>query len=282
MSRIRSLLTLALVVSGSPAFAQPAGLPTTQPNLIQIIREEVKVGHAAEHLKVETGWPAAFEKAKSPYYSLALVALTGATEAWFVVPYESHAAMADEMKRSSDDPVLAAELARLSRADAEHITSVRSIHATARKDLSHGTFPEIAKQRFFEVTIFRVRPGHQATFAAAAKAYGAAASRTAPGTNFRIYEVIAGMPAPAYLIFTSTTSFGDFDKVLAGGEATMKGLTADERAALDKFGKEALVNEETHRFRVDPEMSYVPKEVRAADPAFWLPKKPATKTSPQP
>ncbi len=69
---------------------------------------------------------------------------------------------------------------------------------------------------------------------------------------------------------------------MAAGEATMKGANAEERAALDKFGKEALVNEETHRFRVDPEMSYVPKEVRAQDPAFWLPKKPAAKTSSQP
>jgi hypothetical protein len=281
MSRIITLVTFALLVAGSNAFAQSASLPTTQPSLLQIIREEVKIGHAADHVKTEVGWPAAFEKAKFPYYSLALVSLTGGSEAWFVVPYDSHAAMADEMKRSSDDPVLAAELARLARADAEHITSVRSIHAMARKDLSHGAYPDVAKQRFFEVTIMRVRPGHQATFAAAAKAYAAAAGRS-PAVNYRIYEVVAGMPGPTYLIFSSTTSFGDFDKVMAAGEATMKGATAEERATLEKFGKESLLNEETHRFRVDPEMSYVPKEVRAEDPAFWLPKKPAAKTSTQP
>ncbi len=66
MFRISSFVTLAIVVTGTAAFAQPAGLPTTQPNLLQIIREDVKVGHAAEHVKIEAGWPAAFEKAKSP------------------------------------------------------------------------------------------------------------------------------------------------------------------------------------------------------------------------
>ena len=44
-----------------------------------------------------------------------------------------------------------------------------------------------------------------------------------------------------------------------------------------------MVNVETQRLRLDPDMSYVPKEVRAQDPAFWTPKKPTVKkpTSPQ-
>jgi hypothetical protein len=265
---------------GTLALAQ--SLPATQPNLLQIIREEVKVGHADDHVKTESGWPAAFEKAKSPYYSLALVSLTGSNEAWFIVPYDSHKAMADDMKRSSDDPNLTAELARLSRADAEHLTGLRTIQAMARKELSHGAFPDTAKQRFWELTLFRVRPGHEEEFTAAAKAYGSATDRVAPSTSYRVYEVIAGMPGPAYLLFSSTTSFGDFDKSMSEGEITMKGATAEERAALQKFSLEALISAETQRFRLDPEMSYVPKEVRAQDPAFWMPKKPAVKPPSQP
>jgi hypothetical protein len=37
-----------------------------------------------------------------------------------------------------------------------------------------------------------------------------------------------------------------------------------------------MINAETQRFRLDPNMCYVPKEVRASDPTFWNPKKPAT------
>src|SRR5688572_8690758 len=115
MSQYTPLITLLLVLGCSEAFAQ--ALPTTQPNLLQIIREEVKLGHGADHTKTEAGWPAAFEKAKSPYFYLALTSMTGANEVWYVIPYESHAAMADEMKQSNEDPVLAAELARLSKVD---------------------------------------------------------------------------------------------------------------------------------------------------------------------
>jgi hypothetical protein len=279
MSQYTPLLTLLLVLGCSEAFAQ--ALPTTQPNLLQIIREEVKVGHGADHTKTEAGWPAAFEKAKSPHFYLALTSMTGTNEVWYVIPYESHAAMADDMKRSNDDSALAAELARLSKVDGEHLTGTRTIQATARKDLSRGAFPDTAKQRFYEVTIFRVRPGHESSFAAAAKAYGSAAGRSAPETNFRVYEIIAGMPGPTYLVFSSVPMFGQFDKMMSEGEATMKGFSDEEKVAFVKFN-EGLVNAETHRFRLDPEMSYVPAAVRAQDTAFWMPKKPAVKSTSQP
>ena len=56
---------------------------------------------------------------------------------------------------------------------------------------------------------------------------------------------------------------------------TMKGLNTEEGMAMQKFMLEGVVNVETQRFRVDPVQSYVPKETRAQDPAFWIPKKPA-------
>ena len=52
-------------------------MPTTQPKFVHIFREQVKPGRAAEHAKWEAGWPAAFEKAKSPYHYIALQSITG-------------------------------------------------------------------------------------------------------------------------------------------------------------------------------------------------------------
>ena len=56
-----------------------------------------------------------------------------------------------------------------------------------------------------------------------------------------------------------------------------KGMTKEEQATLQKFSTEGLINVETQRFRLDPNMCYVPKDVRAQDPAFWMPKKPVMK-----
>jgi len=275
MNPKRSFLFLpALLVTGvGTALAQ--GLPTSQPALIQIFREQVKLGRAADHARIEAGWPTAFAKAKSPNYYLAMTSLTGASEAWFIVPYASNAVAADEMKLEESDTTLAAELQRLSRADAEVLNDSRSIQAVARPDLSRGPFPNLAKQRFWEIIIFRVRPGHEADFDAAAKAYGAATERTAPNASYRVYEVTAGMPAPTYLVFESVESYGQFDEMMANGMKTMQSFTPEERTTMQKFSADGLLNSETNRFQLNPVMSYVSPETRATDPTFWMPKRPA-------
>src|SRR5712691_6129194 len=115
----RTLLALPSLLCIGATAARAQALPTTQPALITIYREQVKLGRATDHERIEAGWPAAFAKAKSPIYYLAMTSLTGPSEAWFIVPFASNAAVADEMKLESSDTALAAELARLTRADAE-------------------------------------------------------------------------------------------------------------------------------------------------------------------
>ena len=77
-------------------------------------------------------------------------------------------------------------------------------------------------------------------------------------------------------------SFGDFDKMLANRDASMKAATDDERKTLQTFMAEGVISTETFRFRLDPAMSYVSKELRDSDPAFWAPKKPMAKPAPKP
>ena len=89
--------------------------------------------------------------------------------------------------------------------------------------------------RFWDISTFRVRPGHEERFAEAAKVYGAAAKRAGSKVPFRIYEVIAGMPGPTYLIFSSVAAFSEFDQSMANDEAVMKAATQEEGAALGKF-----------------------------------------------
>jgi hypothetical protein len=264
-----------LYIGAAATLAQGQALPASQPSLLTIYREQVKVGRGAEHERIEAGWPAAYAKAKSPNYYLAAASLTGAPEVWFLAPFASNAAYGDQMKLESSDTVLAAELARLARADAEVLNDSRTIQALARTDLSHGAFPDLAKVRFWEITIFRVRPGHESEFEAAAKVYGASTDRAATGSTYRIYQVTAGMPEPTFLVFSSVESYAQFDATMANGQKTMQSFTPDEQATMAKFFTDGLINSETNRFALNPTMSYVSAETRATDPAFWTPKRPA-------
>jgi heme-degrading monooxygenase HmoA len=261
----------ALGILTLPVFAAD-DLPTSQPNVISIIREQVKVGHVAAHGRHEAGWPAAFEKAKHPYHYIALTSITGPDEAWYVIPYESHAKMGDDFQKAEGDRELSAETERLSAEDAQHVSSASVIHAAGRKDLSYGDFPEIAQMRLFVIETFTVRPGHGTEFEEAAKAYAAAAKKAGVKTGFRTYQVLAGMPAPTYLVFSSLKEFGEWNK---GGEEfgkTMAAANEQEKAAMQKGMREAVVKQENTRFRIDPKQSYVPLETRKKAPDFWLAK----------
>jgi hypothetical protein len=265
-------LTLLALAAGSAATALAQGLPTTQPKFLHIYREQVKAGRAADHSRWEAGWPAAFEKAKFPDTYIALESVTGPTEVWFVSPYASQGAFGESMARQNADPVLSTETDRLAHGDADFVSEMNAIEAVARPDLSHGTFPDLATMRFWEITTFRVKPGHADDFAAAAKAWASASARSAPSANWRTYEVVAGAAGGTFLVFGSVASFADFDKGMAEGEATFKGLTFEERTTLQKYSAEAALSTVTNRFRLDPRQSYVPAETRQKDPAFWMPK----------
>jgi hypothetical protein len=266
-----SILVSACAIGGIDAVLA-SDLPKTQPKMITIWREEVKPGRAAAHAKNEAGYVAAFEKAKDPYHYLGLVSITGPSEAWYISPWESHAQLGESMKFEEQDKGLSSRLEQLGEKDSEYLNKLSVIQASARPDLSFGPFPDLAKARYFQIVVYRVRPGHEDKLEAAVKAYQAARSRTAPNVGFRAYQVIAGMPAGTFLVISSVEKYADFDQTTALHEATLKAQTPEEKAARLKFQTEGLLSAEVNRFRLDPTQSYVSKETRATDPAFWLAK----------
>ncbi len=71
----------------------------------------------------------------------------------------------------------------------------------------------------------------------------------------------------SYALNADTVAFSELDAVMTSGDAVMKGLNAEEQAAMEKFGP-GIISSETNRFRLDPTMSYVPADVSAEDPEF--------------
>lgn len=263
----RCLLT-ALALSCVPiAFAQ-TGLPTTQPKRLTIIREKVKPGANAAHARHEAGWPAAFAKANSPDYYLALTSMTGPNEAWFLIPSESFAAEAASMKRFENNAELSAELDRLSREDAEHITDLTTLQANGRPDLSLGKFPDIGKARFFEVSMFTVRIGQEDKMEKLLKTYAKVRQRVSPEASYRFYTVQAGMAGSVYIAMQSVADYGEFDRINTEHQKVFEVATPEEQADFAKWA-EAVSRAETNYFRLDPKMSYVGKDTKAADPEFW-------------
>ena len=241
----------------------------TQPGLLTIYMEQIKLGMDAAHAANEAGWPAAFAKAHAPETYLALASMTGTSQVWYTVPSDSYAKSGEASARNAADPVLMAELARLRANDGQFLESIRTVELVGRPDLSFGAFPDLAKARFFDITTFRVRSGHGAQFEEAAKLYGKVSERLAPNSSYRVYMVTAGMPSGTFMIFSSVEDYAELDQVMATGNAIFAGMTDDERKVFERFSLEAEQSVLTNRFRLDPGQSYADAATKAADPAFW-------------
>jgi len=220
----RIVVPLMTLAAASTAGLQAQGAPAGPPNRLTAFIEQIKPGMEAEHEANEAGWPAANAKAGSPYYYLALESITGPSEVWYVSTFASYAEEGESMKLSSTNPDLSAETARLWKADAQYLNSTTAIQAIGRPDLSYGGGADITRNRFWEITSFRVRVGHEAGFEAAAKTYVAAARRLTPDVSFRTYQVVAGMNGSNYMVFSSVDAYADFDQTMAADNAVMAGM----------------------------------------------------------
>lgn len=64
---------------------------------------------------------------------------------------------------------------------------------------------------------------------------------------------------------------------MSDDESINKAMTEADQKVFQKFFNEAVISIDSQRFALNPAMSYVSAEVRASDPAFWMPKRPAVK-----
>jgi hypothetical protein len=254
------------------AFPLKAQEAPRRPSVLTITREMVKPGHAATHEEWETGWPRMSAKYDSPFYTLALTAISGPPEAWYLTGYDSFEHLGEYYKWMSDHPGAAAEDARLSAGDAVHLDGIRFIQAQVREDLSNGPMPDLAKVRAFMISTIRVRLGQDATFEALLKQWAGALRSAGTTSNWGTYQVVTGMPEGTYLLLMGFPSLGGVD---ASRATDGKAAAAMGQAAMAEFMKrlgESAISSEAQLFLVSPRMSWVPKAMADADPGFWRPR----------
>ena len=67
--------------------------PAPVPRVLFVEREQIKEGREAAHVKAEEAWPRIFQKGNVTTHYVGMTAETGASEAWFLEPYDSFGAM---------------------------------------------------------------------------------------------------------------------------------------------------------------------------------------------
>jgi len=239
--------------------------------------EWVKPGMGPAHDQHEEAWARASEAVKGFAPALALQSTTGLAETCWITSVSSY----DQLGKNNDlynkDPGYAAALPSLVGNDAKFISEGRNYIAVLRPDLSAGAMPNVLTRRVTDWAEWRIRPGNGAAFAAAAKAYVAAAKRAGVNPEFRVFQVMQGAPSETYWIFTSQTSMAGFDAVMASDPKIYAAFTPEETRFFDDFFAKAVVSMSSNIWAYNSAQSALTPEQRASDPFWKLKPKPAPK-----
>ena len=242
--------------------------------MLQVFIESVKVGKGTAHEKIEAGWPQAFRKAKWPTHYIGSTTATGVPEAWFMSGYESFAAMETDQQNVGKNPTLSRELERLSALDGDLLSNTRGILATYKPALSYRPEVDMGKTRYFSLNIVTLKPGYDSAFADTRKLILDAHQKANLDEHFAVYQVVSGIPGPAYLIIIPMQSLKEVDEFMAGHDSKPYRDAIGEagRKQLQEFARTGIVSGENRLLAFSPKMSYPSEEWVASDPEYWKPK----------
>ena len=270
-----ALLVLLSVGSSGMAAGQdtPAGM--MPPKVLMITREFTKPGKSgAAHEKTESAFVRAMANAKWPTHYLAVESLSGKSRALFLTGYDSFAAWEKDTLATQKNTTLSAALDRAWVADGELLSETDGGAFAFREEYSLRPAVDIPPMRYFEISLFQVRQGHDKDWDELVKLVMAAYEKI-PDAHWATYAAIYGQPDTTYVIFNPIKSAAEIDRNFAEGKDFEAAMGKEGMKKLSELSAAAIESSQTNLFAFNPRMSYVSEEWVKADPDFWKPKGPA-------
>ena len=264
------------------AKAQEAPEGTTPPPKILLIsREFLKPGKGGSgHEKSESAFVQAFAKAKWPTHYFAANSLTGKNRTLFFVPYPSFEAWEKDNLAQQKNATLSAALDRAAAADGELLSETDTGIFMYNEEQSLRGPVDIAHMRYFEISLYRVRPGHRKEWGDLVKLVKTAYEKI-PDAHWGVYEPVYGQEDVTYLVFVPMKSAAEIDKTMENDKQFVEAMGEDGMKRLSELESSAIEFTQTNLFQFSPAMSYPPDAWIKTDPDFWKPKAAASKGAPK-
>ena len=272
-----SVVFSALVPAALGAQARPEA-PNF--NVLTVYRETVKPGKGPAHDEHEAAWARAVSAAKPAAPMLAMIAMSGAPENWYMSAYPTWADY-EKANKAGETPALAAIQKQYSSMEGEYLSDGRLMVLTFREDLSFGGPADLPSNRYFSVTRISVRPGQNAAYEENRKMVKAAHESAKLTDKYSMWQAAAGAPAGTYFLIVARKSLAEIDEgaTIHGDayQAALGGPEAQKKMAANASA--AIISSQADHFAFAPQQSYVPPEWVTADPGYWK-HKPAAKKTP--
>ena len=270
----RFLLGLSLVLACCCiTAAQEKSQANSIPKVLQITREYTKPGRAGNvHEAAESAFVQAAARAKWPTHYLAMTSLSGKQRALFLTSYASLEAWEKDTAAVAKNPALSAALDAASVADGEQLDSIDQGVFVFNEEMSLRPVADLSQMRFMELSIYRVRPGHEREWSEAVKMVKAAYEKGVPGSHWGVFNQVYGGEGGSYLVLTSRKTLAEVDHGFQVEDKQFEAaIGADGMKKLDELIAASVESSLHQLFSFNPHMSYVADEWIKADPDFWKP-----------
>jgi hypothetical protein len=270
-STLSLFVTLAAGISGS-AFGQDQPASHMPPKVLTVTREYTKPGKSGTvHEKAESAFVQAMTQAKWPTHYIAVESLSGKSRALFLTGYESFEAWEKDVKAVEKNAALSAALDRAYAGDGELLADEDSVVLAFREDYSLRPQADIAHARYFEISHYQVKEGHDKDWDEIVKLVTAAYEKI-PDAHWDAYECVYGLPHTSYIILVPIKSATEIDKSFAEGKDFEAAMGEEGMRKLGELTAAAIETSQTNLFAFNPRMSYPSDDWVKADPEFWKPK----------
>ncbi len=244
---------------------------TGPPKVLVIDREFTKPGKdGAIHEKSESAFVNALAAAKWQSHYFAAKSLSGKPRALFFFGYPSFEAWEKDNHAVGKNPALAAALDHATVADGDLLTDFDQGVFTFDPELSLHT-GDIVHDRYFEISTYKVKPGHRAEWQELVKLYIKGFSGI-PTANWATFESYYGADnGGMYIAVTKMASLAEDDASMNDDKKFAAAMGSDGMKKVRELTASCLESQATNLFEFNPKMSYPPDDWIKADP-FWKPK----------
>jgi hypothetical protein len=241
------------------------------PKVLVINREILKPGKGgAAHQKTESAFVRAMAAAKDTEYYLGMDALSGASRSLFFTGYDSFADWEKEAMSEQKNATLSAALDRAAVADGDLLQTYETSMYVLRDDYSLNASTDLAHDRYFEIGVYHVKPGHEEDWDAIMKLVKDASAKV-PDSQWAMYERVYGGSQNYFIYITPLKSASEIDRNFANGPKFVEAMGKEGMTKLDDLLAASVDQAETNLFSLNPAISYPNPEMIKGDPSFWKP-----------
>jgi hypothetical protein len=274
-------LSLALAPICQAQAEKSQSFATSPPKLLLLVHQSFQPGKASARQKLDVAMSRACNRVAVPNSWIDLEPITGKQERLSFDPFDSFEELdkaGAEWARIFAEP---SEIAKLQQEIQALVVSEQTVIAVRRDDAGYrANSIDLSKARIMRMLEVQLHPGRESDFIEAFKTLSAAYEKINSDTPWVVYQVNAGMPSPAFLVFVPMKALRQNDDLLARRQSLQDAEGEAGVARMQQIARDAYASTESNLYAISPEMSHVSKEFAAGDPDFWTPKATLVHTKP--